>query len=132
MSLLNYIATKIKNRIITFINVVTLANREYPYEDFVTIDDGEEPTVYQVGEHNRRPDGSQSKLFVAKSTLMLSDVACTVRFNDARSVTHTLRANQMYEFMQNIWTVHVVTIATGGYLDIHCEGVLSDEARRAE
>lgn len=132
MSLSNRIVSIINAGIIRFLNIVTLANRDYPYHDFVTYEDGEEPIAYRVGTNNQAVQGDQSKLFVSKSTMILSDVECTVRFNHTANTPITIRASVQYEFMSNIVMVYVSAIATGGYIDLGFEGVLPDESRDAE
>lgn len=107
-------------------------NRDFPYHDFITIDDTEEPKNYRVGTNNLNCIGDQSKLFVSKSTMVISDVECTIRFNHTDNTPITIRANTQYEFYSNITSVYVSAIATGGYIDLGFEGVLPHEARDAE
>lgn len=114
------------------IRAVIGANYSYPYHDFVSYDDGDEPILYQVGENNKNAQGDQAKLFVSKSTLIMSDVECTVRFNDTNNTPITIRANIPYEFLSNISSVYVSAIGTDGYIDLGFEGVLPQEARDAD
>lgn len=125
--MLNYIVSKLKAGVITFINAVILANHDYPLHDYKKIEDGSEPTAYAVGTDNR--NGDQRKLFVSKSTLVYSDVACTLRWNNDRNVTQDIIANTWYTFRANIRSVHVITIATDGTLYLYFEGVLPEEVR---
>lgn len=110
----------------------SLANRDYPYHDYESIDDGSEPVAYQVGKNNRDAHGSQMKLFTSKSTLIFSDVACTIRLNSTENVTIAINANTWYEFLSDIYMVYVVTIGTGGTLQMYFEGVLPEETRTPE
>lgn len=112
-----------------FLGLFIGANRDYPYHDYKAYDDGDEPVFYQVGESNRDEHGDQFKLFVSKSTLIYSDVACTLRFNSANNVTQTIVANTWYTFESNIKAVYVVTIGTDGTLYMYFEGVLPEETR---
>jgi len=129
MSVLNYVVEKLKAGIITFINAVTLANREYPMHDYVSIADGSEPTRHVVGSGNMAAGGDQKKLFISKSTLVFCTTNAVVRFNNANNVAQTLLANTWYEFYQNMHTLIVDTIAEGGVLYAHFEGVLPSEGR---
>lgn len=108
------------------------SGRDFPYHDYKKFEDGDEPDTYQVGEANLNADGDQRKLFVSKSTLIYSDVACTVKFNHADNVTIDILANTWYTFWSNIHRVIVLTIATGGTLYMYFEGVLPEDARRPE
>jgi len=129
MSLLNKIASMIQTGVIQFINLIGLANYDYPLHDYYAFADGAEPTAYQVGKSNMASGGDQKKLFTSKSTLLFSDVVCTVRFNNANNVLITLLANTWYEFYQNIHTLIVVTIATNGTLYAYFEGTKPEECR---
>lgn len=132
MAFIDYIASLTKAGLHKFLGLITLTNRDYPYHDFVTYEDGEEPIAYQVGTNNKDTQGDQSKLFVSKSTMILSDVECTIRLNHTANTPITIRANVQYEFMSNVTMVYVSAIATGGYIDLGFEGVLPNEARDAE
>lgn len=105
-----------------------LSNYDFPYHDFVSFDDGDEPTFYIVGTNNRTEEGDHTKTFVSKSTLFLSDVECTIRLNHRENVTITLRANVPYTSYTNISQIFILTIGTDGYLDIWMEGVLPENA----
>lgn len=107
-------------------------NYDFPYHDYVAIEDGSEPVVYQVGKSNQVGRGDQHKLFTSKSTLLIADQTTTIRFNSTENVTITLIANVPYTFYSNIHALYVVTIGTGGTLYAYFEGVLPDEARRPE
>jgi len=108
------------------------ANRDYPYHDFVTFDDGDEPIEYPVGKNNKDAFGDQKKLFVSKSTMVLSDVECIIRFNNTENTPITIRADTQYEFFSNISSVYVSAIGAQGHIDIGFEGVLPQETRDAE
>lgn len=114
------------------IKAVFTANRDFPYHDFTSIADGEEPKNYVVGTNNRNANGDQQKTFVSKSTLIISDVECTVRFNDTGNVAQTILADTCYEFKSNIKNVYVSAIATDGTIYMYFEGVLPQETRDAE
>jgi len=129
MSLMSKIASMIQTGVIQFINLVGLANRDYPLHDYHMFEDGDEPIAYIVGTDNRNVGGDQKKLFTSKSTLLFSDVACTVRFNNANNVLQDILANTWYEFYQNIHTLIVVTIATDGTLYAYFEGTKPEECR---
>ena len=129
MSMLNKIASMIQTGVIQFINLVGLANYDYPLHDYHAFADGAEPTAYQVGKSNMASGGDQKKLFTSKSTLLFSDVVCTVRFNNANNVLITLLANTWYEFYQNIHTLIVVAIGSDGTLYAYFEGTKPEECR---
>lgn len=113
------------------VKVILGANRSYPYHDFVSFDDGEEPAFYKVGKNNVDVQGDQSKFFVSKSTLILSDVECTIRLNSTENTPITIRANTYYEFLSNIRCVYVTAIGANGYIDFGFEGVEPQEVRSA-
>lgn len=129
MSLLNYIVTRLKSGIVTFVNATINANRDYPLHDYHKFTDGDEPTAYQVGKDNMKSGGDQKKLFTSKSTLLFATAACAIRLNNANNVAQNILANTWYEFYQNIHTLIVDTIATGGILYAYFEGTLPEEAR---
>lgn len=129
MSVLNYLVTKLKSGIITFINAVILANRDYPMDD-CHID--VMTAVYQqyvVGDNNMDANGTQHKFFVSKSTLIFSTVNYYVKFNSANNVIHPLLANTWYHFHHNIREIHYRDPLATGTIHIHCEGVLPQEVR---
>lgn len=126
-SLLNKIATLIGTGLIKFVNLVFLANRDYPLHDFKKFEDTDEPCTYRVGEDNKQ--GDQKKYFVSKSTMVYADVACTLRWNSANNVVQDIVANTWYTFKCNIRSVHVVTIGANGTLRLYFEGVLPQEVR---
>lgn len=132
MTLLNYVVTKLQSGFIEFINMVTLANRDYPYHDYESIEDGSEPVIYQVGKNNMLGNNDQHKFFISKSTLIYSDVACTIRFNNTENIAIAILANTWYEFMSNISSVYVSAIASGGTIYMYFEGVLPQETRNPE
>lgn len=109
-----------------------LAIIDYPYFDFHQFDDTEEPAIYWVGTDNKDRDGTQKKLFVSKSTLIYSDVACTIRFNGPNNVLTPIPANTWFTFVSDIYALVVVTIADGGYLLAYFEGVLPQDSRCPE
>lgn len=126
------ILDKIGGSIWNTIKAVFTANRDYPYHDAVTISDGSEPVVYQVGTNNQNANGDQQKRFVSKSTLIYSDVECTIRFNDSGNTPITILAETYYTFKSNVTFVYVSAIASQGTLYMYFEGVLPQETRDAE
>lgn len=114
------------------IRAIIGANHDYPYHDFKTIEDGSEPLLYSVGKNNMNAKGTQSKLFVSKSTLILANAECTIRFNDTNNTPITIRPDVCYEFLSNIHMVYVSAIGDGGRIDMAFEGVLPQECRSAE
>lgn len=132
MSVFDYLVSLTKQGLLKFLGLIILSNRDYPYHDFKSYDDGDEPTSYRVGYNNVNAHGDQSKYFIAKSTMVLSDVVCTIRFNHSDNTPITIRANTQYEFFSNITRVFVDAIGTDGYLDLGFEGVLPNEGRDAE
>jgi hypothetical protein len=132
MSVLNYIVDKLKSGIITFINAVILANRDYPYHDTLVVTDADPPSGYAVGKNQVDARGSQSKLFVSKSTLIMSTEDATIQFNDANNVLVPLVAGVWYEFKSNIFQVFYGTPSTDKGIYFYFEGVLPDEQRGAE
>jgi len=129
MSVLAYVVDKLKAGIITFINAVILANREYSMHDYVHFEDGDEPTKHVVGSGNMAAGGDQKKLFISKSTLIFCTTAAVVRFNNANNVPVGILPNVWYEFYQNTHTLIVDSIATNGLFYAHFEGVLPSEGR---
>jgi len=129
MSVLNYIVTKLQSGIITFINAVTLANRDYPYHDFHTDTMKVTQEHFRVGENNRGRDGSQTKLFTSKSTLIIATTNAYVTFNSSNNVEDLLLANNFYEFKSNIRNIFYRYATEEGTIYIHVDGVLGDEAR---
>lgn len=115
-----------------FIGLITLTNRDFPYHDFVSYDDGDEPVSYRVGHNNVQAHGDQSKYFVSKRTLVYSDATGYIRFNHSDNVQITIHGEHWYEFHNNVTRVFVDTIGAEASLDLIFEGVLPDEARDAE
>jgi hypothetical protein len=132
MSLLNYIVEKLKSGAITFVNAVTLANRDYPYHDYYDNDEYEDKGKYTVGENQLHGHGDQRKYFVSKSTLVYCTDIATIHFNNANNVPIVILANTWYEFKSNIYQVFWNAIDQGKYLYLYFEGVLSNEQRGAE
>jgi len=132
MSVLNYIVEKLKSGIITFINAVTLANRDYPYEDRAEISFTDVVSHYVVGTNNLNAHGSQRKLFVSKSTLLYATQDCYVRFNHSVNVQNRILKDTWYTFESNISEIFVVRVTTSGTLYAYFEGVLPQEQRSAE
>ena len=53
MSALNYLVDKLKSGLITFINMVTLSHRDFPYHDYATYLAENAPVTYTVGQNNK-------------------------------------------------------------------------------
>lgn len=132
MEVINYIAARLKKGIITFVNMVSLAHRDFPYHDYHT--DTTEVTyqTYRVGENNYEASGDQHKLFVSKSLLVLATTAADLKFNHANNVEITILANNFYEFKSNIYQVHYKYDSEAGTIYLYPEGVLPQESRRPE
>lgn len=129
MSLLNYIVEKLKSGITTFINATINANRDYPLHDYKSYAAQYAPVAYTVGTDNLTNGGDQKKRFTSKSTLIYSNVACTIKFNNANNVTIDILANTWYEFYQNIHMIIILTIGTDGTIYLYFEGTLPEECR---
>jgi hypothetical protein len=134
MSLLNYIITKLESGLITFINAVTLANRDYPYHDYAYFNDESTETKYTVGDNQIKGRGDQRKEFVSKSTLIYSTVDITLRFNSANNVGIDILASTWYEFKSNIYQIFFGDLSQfqGIMLYLYFEGVLPSEQRGAK
>lgn len=132
MSILNYIVSKLKTGIITFLNIVTLANRDYPYHDFHSATTTSTYKPYYVGEKNLDASGDQHKLFISKSLLIMATTDTRVKFNHSDNVFLALLANNWYEFKSNIVSVFYRYATEAGTIYIYPEGVLPNEQRDAE
>lgn len=132
MSVLDYIASKIRSGVIAFVNMVSLANRDYPYHDYHDDTMTDERQIYRVGENQIGRNGDQHKQFVSKSTLILATTNALVTFNNSRNVVQTLLANNYYEFKSNIHMILYEYESAEGTIYIHCEGIAPNEARRPE
>lgn len=129
MSVFNYLVEKLRSGLITFINMVTLANRDFPYHDYETYATAAVPAVHVVGRTNILTTGDQHKLFVSKSTLIMATGNATIRFNNTNNVLIGIVANTWYEFKSNIKVIYIVTLADTSNIYIYCEGVLPEEQR---
>jgi len=132
MTLAEYLLSKIKKGIISFVHLVSLANKDYPYFDYKTYADTEEPEMYNVGKDSITGESTQHKLFVSKSTLIIADVDCTIQFNNTNNVVVDIIADILFTFKHNIHAVNVLTIGAGGNIYMYFEGVLPNEARNPE
>jgi hypothetical protein len=132
--MLNYIVEKLKSGVITFINAVTLANRDYPYHDYHYVNEECTDTKYSVGHNQVHGHGDQRKLFVSKSTLIYSTVDIVVYFNNKNNVAIDILASTWYEFKSNIYQVFWNYGGQAEEWDIYFyfEGVLSNEQRGTE
>jgi hypothetical protein len=129
MSLLDYIVTKLKSGILTFINATINANRDYYMHDYKSYTAQYAPISYVVGTDNKKNSADQKKLFTSKSTLIYSNAACTIKFNNANNVTIDILANTWYEFYLNIHMVIILTIGADGTIYMYFEGTLPEECR---
>lgn len=132
MNVLDYIIGRLKRGVITFIGMVSLAHRDYPFHDYASDTTTSVYQTYRVGENNRGKRGDQMKLFTSKSLLIFCTTNTYVKFNHANNVIQTLLANTWYEFMSNIYAVHYAYVADAGTIYLYPEGVLPQEARRPE
>lgn len=133
MSFIQRMFARLESGLITFINAVTLANREYPYHDYHVFDENSTIDTYVVGQNQIDAHGNQSKRFVSKSTLIHSTVDTHVHFNDSKNVAVTILASTWYEFKSNIWQVFTdIPSDEDVYIKFYFEGVLPNEARSPE
>jgi hypothetical protein len=132
MSLLNYIVEKLKSGVITFINAVTLANRDYPYHDYILFNSQSAKYSYVVGTNQVNAHGDQRKLFVSKSTLIYATEGQIIHLNSIKNIPIAILANTWYEFKSNIYQVFCVQPSSGYYIYFYFEGVLPQESRSAE
>jgi hypothetical protein len=132
--MLNYLVTKLESGLITFINAVTLANRDYPYHDYKHVDEDCTDTKYMVGANQLHGHGDQRKPFVSKSTLIFATENVTVYLNSINNVAIDILADTWYEFKSNIYQVFWIYSGQAETWDIYFyfEGVLSNEQRGAE
>jgi hypothetical protein len=146
MSFIQRIIEALDARLWKFIRIVHSSNHDYPYHDYVTIDNSQGSGilegVYAVGSSNVDAHGDQSKRFVSKRANMWYEVADThVHFNDSRNVPISFppiawdaEGEPIYyekEFYTNIAAVYY-SIVQGDILHMYFEGVLPEEARDAE
>jgi hypothetical protein len=132
MSVVQRILAKIESGLITFINMVTLANRDYPYHDYIAFTPQSTKFAYVVGQNQTVGHGDQRKLFVSKSTLIYSTEDQTIHLNNMNNVAIVILASTWYEFKSNIYQVFVTTPAASQYIKFYFEGVLPQEARNPE
>jgi len=127
--MLSKIASLVNTGVIQFLNLVGLANRDYPLHDYHMFVDGEEPTHHIVGTGNMANAGDQKKLFTSKSTLLYATADCTIRLNNSNNVAIAILAGVWYEFYQNVHTLFVDVIGINGYLYAYFEGTKPEECR---
>jgi hypothetical protein len=125
---------KLKTGVITFINAVTLANRDYPYHDYTSYNEQSTDTKYMVGANQLHGHGDQRKPFVSKSTLIFATDDFYVYFNNQNNVAVTILADTWYEFKSNIYQVFWLHIGEDDTysLYLYFEGVLPNEQRSPE
>lgn len=126
------ILDKLNKGIWHIIKAVFTANRDYPYHDYETATMTATYVLYSVGENNKDKHGSQSKLFVSKSTLIYVTQEADVKFNDTNNVEIDILPNTWYEFLCNISRIFYKYSDTEGTIYIYCDGVLPQETRGSE
>lgn len=132
MSTLLEAISKVKVGVWQFIRLIFTANRDYPYHDYHHADPQSAIGFYVVGANQIEAHGSQHKLFVSKSTLILSTEDTHVHFNDSRNVAVAILANTWYTFVSNIAAVYFPIPGDDKDLYLYFEGVLPEEARDPE
>ena len=132
MSVFDYVVARLKRGIITFIGMVTLAHRDWPYHDYETETTTSAYISYRVGKNNKQASGDQHKFFTSKSTLIYCTTNSYVIFNHDNNVVQTILASTWYEFMGNIFFIQYAYVTSAGTIYIYTEGVLPQEARRPE
>ena len=132
MNALEYLVGRLKKGLFSFIGMVTLSHRDWPYHDFHSDTTTAAYQTYAVGENNMGGKGDQFKLFVSKSLLIFCTTNSLVIFNNVNNVVHTLLANTWYTFESNIYAVHYAWVTEAGTIYIIPEGVAPQEARRPE
>lgn len=146
MSFIQRIINALDAGIWKFIRVVHSANHDYPYHDFILLDntEGEEDLIghYVVGTDNVNAHGDQHKKFVSKRTVInvLGDPA-EIKFNHADNVTVIPPVTFVdavagitfciEEYHTNISEIFY-SVPAGSRLLLYFEGVLPQEARDAE
>lgn len=129
MSVFDYLINLTRDNIKKFLGLIILANRSYNMDDYHTDTMTATYQAYNVGQNNLGGEGTQSKLFVSKSTLIYATQDADLRFNNARNVEHTLLAETYKEFKHDITTVFYKYDTVEGTIYIECEGVLAIEGR---
>lgn len=132
MSVLDYLRGRLERGVITFINAVIGANRDYPYHDFHTDTMTSAYQLYNVGDNNVGLSGDQHKRFVSKLTPIFVTQNAYIKLNHANNVVITLLANTWYNFKVNIHAIHYRYVDTEGTIYIIAGGVAPNEARRPE
>lgn len=133
MSVVQRMLARLESGLITFLNMVTLANRDLPYHDFHGFDSSSTSDTYVVGQNQIDAHGNQSKRFVSKSTLVYATCNTFIRFNDSKNVLIPILATTWYEFKTNIWQVFVdLDFGEDDSIAFYFEGVLPNEARSPE
>jgi hypothetical protein len=143
MSLTQRLEAWLNSNVWRFFRAVFNTNRDFPYHDYVVIDNSEGTGaingVYQVGQSNMDLHGDQAKRFVSKRTLILcTDSSTVIVFNDSKNVPmipfydqDTLNNLIRQEYHTNIHAVYY-SVATNDMLLMYFEGVLPQEARNPE
>jgi len=129
---LDVIASRIKAGLWTFSKLVFNSNNDLPYHDYYGATEQTTETSYVVGTNNKDARGTQSKLFVSKSTLIYATEDQTIRFNNRNNTPITILANTWYTFVSNIYQVFFVVPSADKKLYLYFEGVLPEEARTPE
>ena len=134
--------SEVKVGVWQFWRLVSSANHDYPYHDYVKLENEEQDDAvipYIVGSSNIRARGDQSKLFVAKRTLLWSPNTIDFRLNSPNNVLIRLKPHGVdasgtiyqMELHTNIHAIYFV-LETGFQVHAYFEGVLPYEARNPE
>lgn len=132
MSMINYLITKTKAGLETFLKLITLANRSYPYHDYEIATMIATMEGYRVGENNVGRNGTQNKMFISKSTLIMATADAEVTFNSNNNVPILILANTWYTFMCDIRAIYYSSDGEEATIYIYCEGTHTSEGRVAE
>ena len=81
------------------------ANRSYPYHDYETATLTATYVRYNVGENNQKGNGSQSKLFVSKSTLIYATQDADIKLNNSENVEIDILSGILYNFESDISSI---------------------------
>lgn len=132
MSTMLELLGRVKVGIWQFWRLVGSMNREYPYHDTHMVTSQSTVLIYIVGDNQIGAHGTQRKLFVSKSTLIMCTEDTHVHFNSPNNVAIPILANTWYEFKSNIEAVYCTAIGADKGLYLYFEGVLPEEARSPE
>ena len=129
---LRYIGGKLAKGVITFINMVSLANHDFPYHDYHEDTTTGAYQSYTVGANNKDGIGLQKKFFVSKATLLMCTEDVYVKFNHADNVVNTFLADTYYTIPFNVIRIMYADVDVAGTIYIWTAGVLPQEVRTPE